>query len=98
MHGPQLKTRVLSLGEELLRSKDTIKVYVDDIIQAGNTIDELKKEIKELKEELEVTDSILNERQKLLDAIPECPTHGKCMPHALDWIKKMKEIEEIRRS
>jgi methyl coenzyme M reductase subunit D len=52
-------------------------------------------ELEKLKHELEVTDLLLNERQKLLDAIPECPVHGKCIPHALEWIEKHKgqEIE-----
>ncbi|QGW28457.1 hypothetical protein [Phnomibacter ginsenosidimutans] len=52
-------------------------------------------ELEKLKHELEVTEKLLEERQKLLDAIPECPVHGKCVPHALEWIEKHKgkEIE-----
>ncbi|WP_417832788.1 hypothetical protein, partial [Terasakiella sp.] len=48
------------------------------------------KEFVELSKELEVTDLLLNERQKVLDAIPECNLHGKCVPHALEWIEEMK--------
>ena len=44
----------------------------------------------DLKHELEVTDKLLNERQRVLDAIPECPSHGKCVPHAIEWIEEMK--------
>lgn len=47
-------------------------------------------ELEKLKHELEVTEKLLEERQKLLDAIPECPVHGKCIPHALEWIAKQK--------
>lgn len=45
-----------------------------------------------LMKELSVTDELLKERQKLLDAIPECAPHGKCVPHALEWIEKMKSL------
>lgn len=44
----------------------------------------------DLKHELEVTDKLLEERQRVLDAIPECPSHGKCVPHAIEWIEEMK--------
>lgn len=47
-------------------------------------------EIEKLKRELKVTDELLNERQRLLDAIPECEAHGKCVPHAIDWIEIKK--------
>lgn len=33
---------------------------------------------------------MLEERDRLLRAIPECPTHGICIPHALEWVEKMK--------
>ena len=38
--------------------------------------------------EIAVTDSLLEDRQRVLDAIPLCPDHGSCVPHALDWIAK----------
>lgn len=46
--------------------------------------------VDKLEQELEVTDRLLIETQRLLDAIPECEIHGKCVPHALEWIEKMK--------
>jgi hypothetical protein len=42
------------------------------------------------REELRIMEALLNERQKVLDAIPECKEHGKCVPHALEWIEKQK--------
>lgn len=45
---------------------------------------------EQLQMDLKVTESLLNERQRLLDAIPECPEHGKCVPYALEWIEKAK--------
>lgn len=42
----------------------------------------------ETEEELRVTDELLAERNRLLDAIPECSVHGpQCVPHAIEWIK-----------
>lgn len=46
--------------------------------------------IEHLKKDLQVTEQLLEQRQKLLDAIPECEAHGKCVPHALEWIEKAK--------
>jgi hypothetical protein len=28
---------------------------------------------------------------RLLEAIPKCPTHGPCLPHALEWIEERKQ-------
>ena len=58
------------------------------------TEQQLRQRIAELEEELTVTDKLLATRQEVLNEIPECPTHGnECMPHALDWIKRAKELE-----
>lgn len=35
---------------------------------------------------------LLAERQRVLDAIPECNLHGSCVPHALDWIESTKNL------
>ena len=50
--------------------------------------------VKELERELKLTDDLLDRRQEVLDAIPECKEHGVgCIPHAMEWIKKQKEGE-----
>jgi hypothetical protein len=56
-------------------------------------MDELERQNKELKKEIKVTDKLLEERQKVLDAIPECKTHGSCVPNALEWIEEMKKLK-----
>ncbi len=43
----------------------------------------------------EVTEKLLNERQRVLDTIPGCPLHGPCVPHALDWIKQSKKLHPL---
>lgn len=41
--------------------------------------------------ELEVTNGLLAETERVLHAIPECPLHGnRCVPHALEWIESAK--------
>jgi hypothetical protein len=51
----------------------------------------LAEENERLKEELAVTDKLLEQRNHVLRAIPECQDHGdQCIPHALEWIEKMK--------
>jgi len=44
--------------------------------------------IQKLHQELEVTDNLLAERNRVMEAIPPCSIHGhQCVPHALDWIE-----------
>ena len=52
--------------------------------------DDFLARIGKLEEELRVTEELLAERQRVLDAIPACPAHGPCVPHALEWIKNAK--------
>ena len=40
---------------------------------------------------LVLTEQRNQELEKLLDAIPQCLPHGRCIPHALGWIKEAKE-------
>lgn len=42
--------------------------------------------ILQLQKELAVTNELLLESQKVLNAIPPCPEHGPCIPHSLEWI------------
>lgn len=74
-------------------------IHYDELTESMilNAMRELKKYLTstvsncaDLKQELEVTDKLLNERQRVLDAIPECKSHGKCVPHAIEWIEEMK--------
>ena len=58
-------------------------------------VEVVSKYTEQLQSELKVTESLLNERQRLLDAIPECPVHGKCVPYALKWIEKKRRLKVI---
>lgn len=43
---------------------------------------------RQLERELDVTDALLTERNRVLDAIPRCEVHGaQCVPHAIEWIR-----------
>jgi hypothetical protein len=46
-----------------------------------------------LKENLRITEALLDERERVLRAIPECPAHGAaCVPHALEWVERMRGL------
>ena len=56
----------------------------------------LTTQIADLKKELIVTEEILKDRTRILEAIPECCAHGnQCVPHALEWIEKAKTLSAI---
>lgn len=62
------------------------------------------KKILDLIAELEVTDKIIAERNRLLAAIPACPVHGQCVPNAIEWVEKamlmmraLKDENEVAR-
>jgi hypothetical protein len=58
-------------------------------------LSEALKRIKELEAELEVSDRLLKDRTLLLEAIPQCPVHGECVPYALEWIEQVKTLARI---
>lgn len=62
---------------------------------AYDYISDVNNYINNIEAKLEVTNKLLIERQKLLDAIPECNIHGKCVPNALEWIEKMKNKNRV---
>lgn len=47
-------------------------------------------EIDGLREEVELDNKIIAERDRLLNAIPECAAHGQCVPHAIQWVKDVQ--------
>lgn len=49
----------------------------------------------ELREHITTLEQIFAERQRVMEAIPECPVHGsECVPHALEWIKQQRDSEK----
>ena len=84
-----------SVSQAILNYGKAFIEYVTDPqkpIVESDEIAELKRKLAYTEDLLKVTDSILNERKRLLDAIPECPLHGGCVPHALEWIEKAKAV------
>lgn len=51
---------------------------------------DLKDAIALLRTEIRVTNLLLTDRERLLDAIPECPAHGQCVTYALEWVEKQR--------
>lgn len=51
----------------------------------------LAAEVQNLRDKLAVTDKIVAELERVLNAIPECGAHGsRCVPHAIEWIESAK--------
>lgn len=60
-------------------------------------VEAIQAEITRLQDELKVTDQLLDEHNRLLAAIPECPHHGQCIPHAIDWVRQSQaEITRLQ--
>ena len=48
-------------------------------------------------EALNVNERLLEDRQRVIDAIPECHAHGNnCVPHALEWLRSAKAFMGLR--
>ena len=49
-----------------------------------------------IEKELETTDKLLADRQKIMEAIPACVAHGgQCVPHAIEWIEQVKTLAKV---
>lgn len=60
------------------------------------TIAELNAEIAAKDAEIAVADKLIEERNRVLDAIP-CAEHGRCVPHAIEWAERMRvEVARLR--
>ena len=51
--------------------------------------------VERARQEIAVDDLLLAERDRLLDAIPECAAHGnRCVPNAIEWVLASIELEK----
>lgn len=74
-------------GPHIPEYTQVVREGITAILMDGNLLS-----IDELVKLLNVNENLLAEKQRVLDSIPECPEHGKnCVPHAIEWIDKMKE-------
>jgi len=72
---------------------------LDEIHELNATIEALRARVAELEAEVAIDDKLLNARDNLLKSIPECPEHGnQCIPHAMEWVEKMKAREADERA
>jgi hypothetical protein len=91
----KIKQKLIIRGfteKQLLNNRGLIGATIDEValMLVKNLAIHDVSNCADLKHELEVTEKLLNERQRVLDAIPECQSHGKCVPHAIEWIEEMK--------
>ena len=70
------------------------------VLYPASVVEALQAENAKLKEEVKVGEKLIAEHQRLLDSIPECEAHGKCVPHAIEWVTKAKDqakaLDEIK--
>ena len=53
--------------------------------------------LKQAYEEIHISDKLLEQRNKVLAAIPACPDHGdQCIPHAIEWVQESIAIRVNR--
>ena len=80
--------RYFHFDKEILEKYPHLPIYNQE---------QLNKMMEDVKHELKVTEKLLIERQRVLDAIPDCPTHGgNCVPHAIEWIEKQKLASSLK--
>jgi cell division protein FtsB len=76
----------------------TVENLLHNIERAEKAEDELaqlRARIEELEAHLATDEALLNERNRLLNEIPECPIHGaQCIPHAIAWIAEARAALE----
>lgn len=72
----------------------------ENLIGERGIVEEIRAEILQrfdkLQENLDVSDKIITERNRLLDALL-CPVHGQCVPHALEQIAKLQKQNQVYR-
>lgn len=72
---------------------DALRDTLDASLAAGEV---MLKKLAQTKEEIEVSERIIADRDRILDALP-CPVHGRCVPHVLEklteWRKALVGIE-----
>ena len=90
----------MKADEESLKFKE--EQHEKDWEYIGTLEEDMANVIKQCEardEKIEVLDKLLAERNRLLEAIPECQAHGdKCVPHAIEWVNQSKtDKEEIER-
>lgn len=74
-----------------------MKIIMDHVLSAASQpasqTQEIERRVAELESELSVSNNLLQHREQLLNAIPDCPVHGSgCVSHALEWIEKAKLV------
>lgn len=63
------------------------------VAELSSELERLSSEIKCLTIEREFAETRIKLFEEMLNVIPECDQHGKsCIPHAIEWVLKAKEI------
>jgi hypothetical protein len=91
---PAAVLALIAENDRLKREEKNDKIAYKAAIERQ---EELRIERDQLKDEVAIGDRIITERDRLLAAIPECGPHGQCVPHAIEWVERMKDENEALR-
>lgn len=81
-----LKAEATAGVKELREQREQWKQLVAD---QSDRIASLEQQLAEAREEIEVTDKLLEARNRVISLIPACEAHGdQCLPHAKEWIEQ----------
>lgn len=65
-------------------------VHCKEIGRCFSAVDpqSLQVRVRDLEEEVAISDKLLAQQYRLMDAIPACEVHGnRCLPHAIEWVR-----------
>lgn len=87
-------TLIKTAAEHAIRARGTL---LADAAQSNYDGLVTPESVLELACALETYDKLITERDRLVNAIPACPIHGPCIPHAIEWVEKavlvMRELK-----
>ncbi len=95
--GDPFQSQQVSAGKFIAAANPSaVLALIAERDQLFGITEQLKAENERLMEEISLDNKIIAERDRLLAVIPECGPHGQCVPHAIDWVERMKaENEEL---
>ncbi len=87
-----------SIGSEMSEEISRLEVENDQFKNRSKELEvernALRVRVDKLEEEVEITDKLLEDRNRVLDEL-ECSVHGQCVPGALEQIRELKKTAAV---
>ncbi|WP_438028967.1 hypothetical protein [Sorangium sp. So ce233] len=85
----EAEAAMVRIAEE---SNQALKRAAGEVHAMHARVVELESELAKARDEIDIDNELLKHRAQLLDALP-CDLHGPCVPHALQEIARLREVE-----